>query len=239
MSIDLKHASTGQAVREASAESKSSQAAKAYAQLRAMVMNNQLPVGTSLLELEAAAMLSMSRTPVREAMVRLANEGLVEIRPRHGMRVLPLSADDMAEIYEILTGLESVAAGKLARRGLSAEEVKSLEEPLAQMEAALASDDLEGWAAADEEFHQRLVLLAGNARLVNVTRTFMDQAHRARMATLRLRPKPVSSNRDHLALLQAIKSRNSEEARHIHYNHRRQSGDMLTMLLQHLGLRHL
>ena len=52
------------------------------------------------LEKELADSLDMSRTPVREALIRLSNEGMVEVRPRHGMRVLPVSAADMIEIYQ-------------------------------------------------------------------------------------------------------------------------------------------
>jgi DNA-binding GntR family transcriptional regulator len=72
-----------------------------------MVLDNALQAGAQLLEQEAAARLGMSRTPVREAMQRLARDGMVEIRPRHGMRVLPISPGDMAEIYDLLYGLES------------------------------------------------------------------------------------------------------------------------------------
>lgn len=202
-------------------------------------MENRLPTGGQMLELEAAALLGMSRTPVREAMVRLAKEGLVEIRPRHGMRVLPLSADDMAQIYEVLTGLELAAADSVARRGLSETEIAFLEEPVGRMDAALAADDLEAWAKADEEFHFRLVDLTRNDRLIMSVKIFWDQAHRARMATLRLRPRPTASNADHAALVEAIKRRDAEEARRIHYDHRHRSGEMLVALLRKLGLTRL
>ena len=59
----------------------------------------------------------MSRTPVREALVRLENERLVQIIPRHGMRVVPLSLDDLRDMYEVLTALELTAIERLARSG--------------------------------------------------------------------------------------------------------------------------
>jgi DNA-binding GntR family transcriptional regulator len=63
-----------------------------------MILDNQLSPGTHLLELEVANLLGVSRTPVREAMVRLDQEGLIALRARHGMRVLPISPEDMEEI---------------------------------------------------------------------------------------------------------------------------------------------
>jgi DNA-binding GntR family transcriptional regulator len=68
-------------------------AERAYRELHRRIPDNDLAAGTVLLEQELASLLSMSRTPVREAMVRLAEEGMVEIRPRHGMRILPVSAE--------------------------------------------------------------------------------------------------------------------------------------------------
>ena len=97
---------TTRSTRPAVKPNSSTQADQAYRALKQKILENQLPPGTQLLELEAAALLNMSRTPVREAMVLLGQEGLIAIRPRHGMRVLPISPDDMKEIYEILTALE-------------------------------------------------------------------------------------------------------------------------------------
>ena len=68
---------------------------RAYAEVKRRILDNEMPAGYQILEQELAEMLDMSRTPVREAMIRLAEEGMVEIRPRHGLRVLPLSASDM------------------------------------------------------------------------------------------------------------------------------------------------
>ena len=78
----------------------------AYREIRQRILDNVWPPGHRALEQEVALALGMSRTPVREALMRLAAEGLVEVIPRHGMRVLPVSPADMQEIYQILTALE-------------------------------------------------------------------------------------------------------------------------------------
>lgn len=223
----------------ATAEPRTSQADRAYRALKDKILRNILSPGQQMLEQEAAEELAMSRTPVREAMVRLAQEGFVEIRPRHGMRVLPISPDDMAEIFAILTGLESIAAQTVAARRPSPAEIAPLDAAVADMEEALERDDLEAWASADRAFHTALVKLAGNRRLETVVFGFWDQAHRVRMATLRLRPKPTASNDDHAALIAAIVVGDAERARRIHHDHRMRAGEMLVRLLRDLGLRQL
>ncbi len=214
-----------------------SSAERAYRALKKLILGNELPAGSQLLEQEAAQRLGMSRTPVREAMIRLEKDGMVEVRPRHGMRVLPVSPDDMREIYQVLTALESAAAEIVARRGATPAEIAGLRAAVADMEAALVGDDLEGWADADKRFHRLLVALTGNERLQQMVSQLDEQAHRARVVTLRLRPKPVNSVRDHARLVAAIARRDAESARRIHHDHRTRAGEMLVGLLDRLGLK--
>jgi DNA-binding GntR family transcriptional regulator len=209
--------------------------ARAFRELRARVLSGALPPGALLLEGELALALGMSRTPVREAMVRLADEGLVELRPRHGMRVLPMSAADMREVYEVLTELEAAAARRCADEGVSAAVLAALEASVQAMDQALAADDLDGWAAADAEFHRQLSEAPGNRRLAATIASFADKAHRWRMATLRLRPKPTASNEDHRAVVAAIRARDPAAAEAIHRAHRARAGTMLAALITHLS----
>ncbi|MEQ9199439.1 MAG: GntR family transcriptional regulator, partial [Rhodospirillales bacterium] len=120
-----------------------SQTQRATAALREMIINNRLPAGSSYLETELADMLGMSRTPVREAAVVLESLGLVEVRPRRGVRILPLAAHDMEEIYEVLTELEGLAADQAARRRLSPEEESAIRAALDDMDRALEKEDRE------------------------------------------------------------------------------------------------
>ena len=129
--------------------------------IRTRILDNVWPPGYRALEQELALALGMSRTPVREALMRLAKEGLVEVRSRHGMRVLPVSADDMRDIYQVLTALESTAVELVARRRPDAKELEPLVEASRDMARALKADDLDAWAAADERFHRHLVELCG------------------------------------------------------------------------------
>lgn len=216
-----------------------SQTQRAYDEIKRRILDNEFTAGSQALEQELALMLDMSRTPVREAMMRLAHEGLVEVRPRHGMRVLPVSARDMREMYDVLTALESSAAELAAQRGASAAELTALETALADMEAALARDDLRGWAAADRRFHTLLVDVADNRQIQALAHMLLDRTHRVRMLTLKLRPKPVDSNRDHAAVVEAIRRRDTDAAFRIHRAHRVKNGKMLVELLMSHGLTQL
>lgn len=207
---------------------------RTYRLLRAQVLDGTLPPGAMALEGELAAALGVSRTPVRQAMVRLADEGLIDLRPRHGMRVRPISSPDMAEIYEVLVALESAAARLCAERGLEPAALASLDAVLAAMDAALAAGDLRGWAAADADFHRQLVVASGNQRLAATVSGLADLAHRARLATLRLRPLPNQSNQEHHALVAAIRNRDPIRAEALHTEHRRRIGALLVRLLAEL-----
>ena len=208
----------------------------AYEQVRRRILDNIWPPGHRALEQEVALALGMSRTPVREALMRLQNEGLIEVIPRHGLRVLPVSPTDMGEIYQILTALECMAAELLARRQPSAQELAPLVAATQAMDTALAADDLDAWAAADERFHAQLVDLAGNRQLQATVLNYWDRAHRARMFTLRLRPKPVNSTQEHMQMVQRLQAGDSAGAAAVTRAHRERASRELVAIFEHFKL---
>ncbi|WP_282092517.1 GntR family transcriptional regulator [Epibacterium ulvae] len=212
---------------------------RAVHELRQMILTGQLAAGTDHLESELAAHLGMSRTPVREAALLLESKGLLEMRPRKGVRILPVSPDDMREIYDVLTELESLAAQRAAEAGYGPKDLTLLTESLRRMEQALEKDDLEAWAEGDEMFHSELVRLGGNKRLQDIVSMMIDQVRRARSSTLFMRPKPLKSNEDHRVVLQAIRDGNADLARSRHHQHRQQAKDVIISLLEKHRLRQL
>lgn len=208
----------------------------AYARLKSEILSNRLMPGFQGTEPEIAARLSMSRTPVREALIRLQSEGLVELIPRRGARVLPISGGDMREIYEILTALEPHAAAELAGRALDPGDLAPLDAATSDMEAALEVRDLDAWADADDRFHRRLLDLHGNARLTAIAAKLYDQAHRARMMTIKLRDLPYRSTEDHRTILSAIRAGAADEVWAVFEEHRRRAARELLDILNRLGL---
>ena len=204
---------------------------KAYKEIKSMILDGRLKPSASYLETELADQIRVSRTPVREAALQLEREGLVIVRPRRGMQVVPVSADDMSEIYQLLTVLEPLAAELAAKRGLSEAEFGAMERATQEMEDALAEGDLVSWAEADDAFHALLVEASGNRRLVEATERYRAQVHRARMTTLTMRPCPSSSTKDHRSLLNCLRNGDAEGAREIHRAHRAAAGKLLVALL--------
>jgi DNA-binding GntR family transcriptional regulator len=212
---------------------------QAYQEIRARILDNLWSPGYQALEQEVALALGMSRTPVHEALMRLQQEGLVEVAPRRGMRVLPVSPTDMREIYEILTALECMAAEILGKRTPSALELRPLVEATQAMEIALGRDDLDAWARADETFHQALVRLAGNKMLLDAVMGYWDRAHRARMFTLRLRPKPVNSTQEHMQLVDMLAAGDGAGAALVNRAHRERASRELLAIFERYRLQQL
>jgi DNA-binding GntR family transcriptional regulator len=211
----------------------------AYVQIRRRILDIDWPPGHRALEQEVALALGMSRTPVREALVRLQNEGLVEVIPRHGMRVLPVSPNDMREIYQVLTALECMAAELLASRKPSDKDLKPLVDATKAMDTALKAEDLDAWADADERFHAHLVDLAGNRQLQATVLNYWDRAHRARMFTLRLRPKPVNSTQEHMQMVERLLAGDAAGAAAVTRAHRERANRELVAIFEHFKLAQL
>jgi DNA-binding GntR family transcriptional regulator len=211
----------------------------AYEQIRRRILDTKWPPGYRALEQEVALALGMSRTPVHEALVRLHAERLIDLVPRHGMLVLPVSPTDMREIYEVLTALECMAAELVARRKPGQKALAPLVEATDDMERALEVDDLEAWAAADEQFHAALLQLADNKLLAEAVMKHWDRAHRARMFSLRLRPKPVNSTREHRALVARLKAGDAEGAARENRAHRERASQELLAIFEQFKLVHM
>ena len=193
-----------------------------YERIRQKILDSEVAPGSQILEQELAVMLGVSRTPVREAVIRLQNEGLLEIIPRHGVRIVPIAVSDMREIYDVLISLEPRAAELLAARGASPKELRELEASSEKMTDSLARGEMEAWALADEEFHLGIVQLSNNRRLVDIILNCWDQVHRARYFTLRLRqhPQPSKSIEEHYEIIEAIRRGDAHAARRLYRRHR-------------------
>jgi len=207
--------------------------------LRELILSGELPAGTDHLESELAARLGVSRTPIREAALMLEAQALLEVRPRKGVRILTVSVDDMHEIYEVLTELESTAARRAAEAQHDPATLAELVSWIVEMERALEQNDREAWAVADDAFHAELVRLGGNRRIIAIIANFNDQVGRVRAMTLRLRPMPHQSNEDHRALVDAIFRGDGGEAHRLHWNHRAATRQLLTGLLESHGVKHV
>ncbi len=203
----------------------------AYLRLKQAIRSSALSPNEQLTEPEIANRLGMSRTPVREALIRLSSDGLVRLIPRRGALILPVSKRDMEEIYDILMALEPAAAAKLAERKPSEKELAPLREAVEAMEAAIEGGNLLDWAEADDRFHDAFLKLQGNGRIIAMVTILNDQAHRARMLTLSSRSMPVQSTREHREILNNLSSGNASGARDAFQKHRQRAALELLALM--------
>lgn len=208
-------------------------------ELRQMIFDGRLAPGSNHFEQDLADQLHMSRTPIREAALTLEAQGLVAIEPRRGVKILGLSVADMADIYDVLSALEALAAERVARRiangSLSKSSLAILREATDQMHRSLAREDREGWAIADEVFHSELVRLSGNGHLEDTVARTTDQVRRARLMTLHLRPLPHASTEDHTLVLDSIEAGDVKKAHDLHLAHRQSAKEMMVELLTRMG----
>lgn len=219
-----------------STPAKTTRAADAYQALKQEIRANRIPPGAQAPEPELAERFGVSRATMREALIRLEAEGLVELIPRRGARVLPIRPDDMKEIYEILTALEPDAAAAVATQRPDEDALHPLITATDAMEAALETGDLDAWAMADDRFHLALLDLHGNRRLKGIVSALNDQVHRARMVTLRLRDLPHQSNEEHRAILDCFRKGDAEGARRAFCAHRQRAADELVAILVKSGI---
>jgi len=206
--------------------------------LRRQVLNGELQPGAHFLVQQLADMLQISRTPLREALIRLEEDGLVEVVPRHGIRIAQLSIPDMDEIYMILIGLEPIAAALVAERGCSEAEMETLISSTQEMEERLEKGDIENWARADALFHLTIVRACGNKRLGDIILKCWDQVTRARMFTLRVRGpyQPRQSAVEHRQVIEAIQNKDPERAAEVFRTHRTRGGREQIEILRELGI---
>ncbi len=179
----------------------------AYQRIRASILANEFHPGQRLLEEELASQLEISPTPVREALAKLGQEGMVQIVPRKGAFVTPISRKDVHEIYQIRRALEPLAV-ELSIHSIPAEELERMENLFASLKIEIETGKREGFLESDMEFHHLTVRYCGNTRLVQIVGSLSDQLWRIR-TFLGTEPNldVTESFRQHCHILAALKER--------------------------------
>jgi len=219
-----------------SSKAKSTRVDNAYDRLKSEILKGELPPGFQAPEPDIANRLGMSRTPVREALIRLEADGLVDLVPRRGAKVLPISRKDICEIFQILSALEALAARTAASRQNDPEKSEGVKELLDRADAFLKQGDIEAWAVLDDQFHRWLARLSGNARLEAEIEGFLDQIYRANNVLLRLNKAPASNADDHRKIFQAVLAGDGEVAAETARTHRLNGLAKMKCLLESCGL---
>jgi DNA-binding GntR family transcriptional regulator len=179
--------------------------------LRAALISGELRPGVVYSAPALAADFGVSATPVREAMLDLAREGLVEAVRNKGFRVTELTERDLDDYTEIRALIEVPTVGRVTRTATK-EQLERLRPQAEAIVAAARKHDLIGYLEADRQFHLDLLGLAGNARLVDVVGDLRKRSRLYGLNRLDERGELVSSAEEHLELLDLMLSGDAEAA---------------------------
>lgn len=190
-----------------------SRAEEVYQQLKRDVSDFKLVPGDRFTETEISERLGVSRTPVRQALFRMQQEGFVEVLFRSGWRVLPFDFNQFEELYDLRMVLETTAAHRLCESA-----VKINQSMLDDLTAIwlvsqdLRSSDMEQVSRWDEAFHCSLVAAAGNAEMARVHGDVTDRIRIIRRLDFTKQPRIDATYEEHSKILKAIQRKRGDQA---------------------------
>jgi DNA-binding GntR family transcriptional regulator len=189
-----------------------------YEAVKGMIGVEPLVSGARIDEGAIAAQLGVSRTPLREAIARLASEGLIEQRPYRGSYVRDLSAREIDDLYETRKVLEGLAAKRTVIHA-SDDELAALAGILDDVQRALDAHDLEAYAAADQRFHSTIARLSRNESLIDALERLRAQVQLVRLAANRDPTVVERTARERPRILAALRGRDPDAAARLMEEH--------------------
>jgi len=193
-----------------------------YQSLRGAIMRGELPPGQRLVIDEIGRQLQVSAIPIREALQLLQSEGLVLGAPHIGATVAPISQEEVHEVFAIMEGLETVGVREAARRVDDAG-LALLSGVVAQMDAAVAAQDYERWAALNGDLHRAVNDIAGMPLLREMTDRVLSRWERLRRHYFHgvVVPRVAQAQGEHHAMIEAIVRRDPDGAEQVVRAHTR------------------
>ncbi len=167
-----------------------------YEHLKLEILTGQLEAGAKLAEIPLSQRLGVSRTPVREAVQRLAQDGLVEVEANKGARVRGVSADEVRDVYAVREVLDGLAA-RLAAQHRTMHDLKIMRSALLKLEEA-PKRDYAAQIASDLEFHNAVALASQNAALENTLRAILESVARVKLLTREYNQSEATRDAHHM-----------------------------------------
>jgi DNA-binding GntR family transcriptional regulator len=181
-------------------------ARRVYDRLRALVIDYQIRPAQRLNEVELARRLGVSRTPLREALARLAIEGFLSFEPNRGYSRRPLESREAYELYELRRTIEIAGLGLAVDRA-GDDEISALDRFWREAMARRSSRTAAELVRLDEQFHERLLALSGNAEAVRLLAGINARIHFVRWIDLDRAERRQATYDEHGALLEALAAR--------------------------------
>lgn len=171
--------------------------------IRDMILTEKLPAGTRLRQADLAEQLGISRTPLREALMKLEQEGLITVLPRRGFRVVALELEEAIELYDLREVLDGLAARLTAQR-VNEEVLRSLQGHLKKMEKCVQQQNAHEWFIHHVAFHEEILRVSGNSRLVGLISNIRLSIQRFHPLLLTTPHRLNNALREHVAIFKAI-----------------------------------
>lgn len=188
-----------------------SAADRAYVYTRARILDGRFAQGRLIAEGEVSEAVGVSRTPVREAFLRLEAEGMLQLYPKRGALVVPISAADVEDVMETRQLIERFAIGRVLELELDLS--GPLGEAIAAQERHAAAGDAVAFVNADREFHRVFVAATGNAIVLQTHDSLRDQQNRMGLAALSEGADRMARILDqHRAIIAAVEAGDATEA---------------------------
>ena len=185
--------------------------AKIRDSLEQRIVEGELGNGKRLDETELSSFYGVSRTPVREALQRLAESGLAEHLPRRGTFVRSPSLSQLVEMFEVMAELECMAI-RLAARRATADDIDALEKDNETCRAAVAANDTKKYYEVNARLHGRIYQMSGNGFLASEARSLHDRLRPFRRLQLRVRGRMEESMAEHDIILAALRDGDADRA---------------------------
>jgi len=185
---------------------------KVYHVLKERIIKEDLKPGEKILEVNIGEQLGVSRTPIREALRELAAEGFVKMIPNLGMVVKNVSIEEIKEVLQIRELLEGFAASITAKK-INKGEIKKLEKIIEKMNISISKDDVLVYSDLNGEFHNLILKVCGNKRLIKICANLSGSDHRFRIRALRDNSERLKySLKEHQEIVDALKKKDSVQA---------------------------
>lgn len=188
-----------------------SRSSQVYAILRSAIVDLTLPPTTLIKKEEIASQLGISRTPISEAINRLAEEGLVEIFPQHGTYVSKIRTEDVVEGAFLRRALEVETTREVAQN-ITPEMLGELNRSLRYQKANLEADDLDAFHRLDIEFHQLICDFLGFPKVRRAIDSSRAQLDRVRKLMLAMVDRPQETYSEHVAIYEALREGSPDAA---------------------------
>jgi DNA-binding GntR family transcriptional regulator len=190
--------------------------------LRDFIVEGNLAEGARIPERQLCGMFGISRTPLREALKVLASEGLVDLLPNRGARVRELSLQELAELFDVIGGLEALA-GRLACERMTAAEFGEVEQLHHQMYRHYLNREMPDYFRCNQLIHQKIVAAGRNSSLSSAYATLAGRIRRVRYTAnlAHKRDRWGEAMREHEAILDSLRRRDGRELSDILFRHLR------------------